>query len=129
MSDTMLLGVLRMPIACWDDSELDQQQRYSRYLEAADRIEADEAKIAEQRDLIQRLSANQALQWTKQRPTIPGFYWAHQHKTQRVVNVWNLQGRLFTNEDGGAPINGDLYLNAHWYGPIQAPEFLNGDDE
>jgi len=45
MSDTMLLGVLRLPIRCWDESELGQLQRYSRYLEAADRIESDQAKL------------------------------------------------------------------------------------
>lgn len=123
MSDTMLLGVLRMPIHCWIDSELDQRQRHSRYLEAADRIESDEAKILELRALIQRLSENKTTQWTKQRPTVPGFYWVYQHKTQRVVNVWNLQGRLLTNEDGGVPIEDNLYAGSYWYGPIQAPEF------
>jgi hypothetical protein len=48
----MLLGVLRMPPECWIDSEIDVAQRYSRYLEAADRIEKDEAKIAEMREKI-----------------------------------------------------------------------------
>ena len=123
MSDVMLLGVLRMPIHCWIGSEIDKRQRHSRYLEAADRIESDEAKILEQQAVIQQLSENKTVQWTKQRPTVPGFYWVYQHKTQRVVNVWNLQGRLLTNEDGGASVDDDLYLNAHWYGPIQAPEF------
>jgi carbonic anhydrase len=123
MSDTMLLGVLRMPIHCWIDSELDQRQRHSRYLEAADRIESDEAKILEQQAVIQQLSENKTVQWTKQRPTVPGFYWVYQHKTQRVVNVWNLQGRLLTNEDGGVPIEDNLYAGSYWYGPIQAPEF------
>lgn len=47
MSDVMLLGVLRMPPTMWDDGAIDVAQRYSRYLEAADRIENDEAKIAE----------------------------------------------------------------------------------
>lgn len=57
MSDTMLLGVLRLPIHCWDESELGQLQRYDRYLEAADRIESCELKILQQHLLISQLSA------------------------------------------------------------------------
>lgn len=57
MSDTMLLSVLRMPIACWGDSDLDNRQRHSRYLEAADRIESCEFKILQQHLLISQLSA------------------------------------------------------------------------
>lgn len=125
MSDTMLLGVLRMPIHCWSDSELDQMQRHSRYLEAADRIESDEAKIVELRALIQRLSENTPAQWTKQRPNAPGFYWCCQYNNKRIVRVWNLGNdpRFFTNEDCGASIDDDFYSGASWYGPIQAPEF------
>lgn len=41
MSDTMLLGVLCMPPELWTETELDRQQRYSRYLQAARRIEDD----------------------------------------------------------------------------------------
>ena len=40
MSDTMLLGVLRMPPELWDNGHIDTMQRHSRYLEAADKIEA-----------------------------------------------------------------------------------------
>ncbi len=52
MSDLTLLGVLRLPIECWDESDdefskLDKVQRHARYLQAADRIEADAARIAE----------------------------------------------------------------------------------
>lgn len=54
MSDVMLLGVLRMPPTMWDDGAIDVAQRYSRYLEAADRIEKDEAKISDMRDQITR---------------------------------------------------------------------------
>ena len=125
MSDVMLLGVLRMPINCWIDSKLDQMQRHSRYLEAADRIESDKAKIAEQQAFIKQLSESKAMQWTKQRPAVPGFYWCCQRNNVRMVRVWNYErgSRLFTNEDGGAAIDDDLYLDAYWYGPIQAPEF------
>jgi len=35
MSDTMILGVLRMPPEIWSDEELDKRQRHARYLEAA----------------------------------------------------------------------------------------------
>lgn len=45
MSDTMLLGVLRLPIEGWRDSEIDKMQRHARYLDAADRIESDRAKL------------------------------------------------------------------------------------
>ena len=40
MSDVNLLGVLRMPIECWNNSVIDQMQRHARYIEAAERIEA-----------------------------------------------------------------------------------------
>ena len=40
MSKVMLLGVLRMPPELWvNDSPIDIQQRYSRYLEAADLLD------------------------------------------------------------------------------------------
>ena len=45
MSDTMLLGVLRMPVAVHGD--LDLAQLIGRAREAADRIEADARRIAE----------------------------------------------------------------------------------
>ena len=48
MSDIMLFGVLRMPIDLWDDSsELDKIQRHSRYIQAADKIEALEDVLIE----------------------------------------------------------------------------------
>lgn len=46
MSDVMLLGVLRIPPTMWGDDAIDVAQRYSRYLEATDRIESDEYTIA-----------------------------------------------------------------------------------
>jgi hypothetical protein len=45
MSDTMLQGVLCMPPELWRDDPLDQQQRYSRYLQASRRIEDDAREI------------------------------------------------------------------------------------
>lgn len=40
MSEVMLLGVLRMPPECWDDTDpIDVAQRYGRYCEAADEID------------------------------------------------------------------------------------------
>jgi len=47
MSDIMLLGVLRMPPELWNDDPIDRAQRHQRYLQAADRIEAQEKRIAE----------------------------------------------------------------------------------
>ena len=40
MSEVMLLGVLRMPPKLWDNGNpIDELQRYSRYCEAADKLE------------------------------------------------------------------------------------------
>lgn len=47
MSDVMLIGVLRMPYEMAMGSTLSQMQYHSRGLEAAERILADEARIAE----------------------------------------------------------------------------------
>lgn len=57
MSDTMLLGVLRMPLDIWptDKGIFGLRQIQSRCAEAADRIEADERKILELEDKIKRL--------------------------------------------------------------------------
>ncbi|MCP4984544.1 MAG: hypothetical protein GY928_00370 [Colwellia sp.] len=46
MSDVMLHGVLRMPPELWQDTEIDKQQRHSRYLEASKRIIELEQHIA-----------------------------------------------------------------------------------
>ncbi|CAH1590701.1 conserved hypothetical protein [Vibrio jasicida] len=45
MSRTMLLGVLRLPIDCWDNGPVDQMQRHERYVEAADLIEDLDSKV------------------------------------------------------------------------------------
>lgn len=47
MSDTMLLGVLRMPPKLWDNGAIDVAQRYGYYKTAADWIEKDNARIQE----------------------------------------------------------------------------------
>lgn len=46
MSDVMLLGVLRLPTECWHGDRLDVIQRHGRYLDAANRIEADAETIS-----------------------------------------------------------------------------------
>ena len=38
MSDTMLHGVLSMPVDLWQNNHLDKQQRHSRYVEASNKI-------------------------------------------------------------------------------------------
>lgn len=62
MSDTMLLGVLRMPPTCWSRDAMDVAQRHQRYLQAAARIESDAAEIArlraELRKAQQQIDAN-----------------------------------------------------------------------
>ena len=48
MSEIMLLGVLRMPPDCWDDTDpIDVAQRYGRYCEAAWEIERLRAVLTE----------------------------------------------------------------------------------
>ena len=46
MSDLMLLEVLRMPPELWTGEAIDVTQRHARYIDAADRIEAQQSKIA-----------------------------------------------------------------------------------
>ena len=65
MSDTMLIGILRMTYDLWSDSAIDKVQRQSAYIQAADRIEADENRIAEleqQLEGYERLK-EQAKEW------------------------------------------------------------------
>ena len=57
MSEVMLQGVLRMPINCWSDDELSKIQRHSRYIEAADRIEALELEVKDFQTIIRDLEA------------------------------------------------------------------------
>ncbi len=45
MSDTILHGVLNMPPDCWDNSEIDRQQRFARYVEASQKIKRQEKLI------------------------------------------------------------------------------------
>jgi len=52
MSDVMLLGVLRLPVECWMDTDMDQQQRYKRYVQAAKRIEFDQKYIEKLEDIV-----------------------------------------------------------------------------
>ena len=47
MSDTMLIGVLRMPPKLWGNGAIDVAQRHSYYMIAADRIEKDTVRIRE----------------------------------------------------------------------------------
>lgn len=60
--------------------------------------------------------------WTYNRPTQIGFYWCLRHNGIYIVNVWTCNGKLFTNEDGGAPLSDSLYYEAAWCGPIQQPK-------
>ena len=46
MSNLMLLVVLRMPPELWTGEAIDVTQRHARYIDAADRIEAQQSKIA-----------------------------------------------------------------------------------
>jgi hypothetical protein len=55
MSD-ILIAILRMPPECWRDDPIDIQQRYSRYLEAAERIQELDQSIQTTEDRAQERS-------------------------------------------------------------------------
>lgn len=55
MSDVMLHGVLNMPPEMWQDSDLDNAQRFSRYQAASRRILDDEREIARLRAEVEAL--------------------------------------------------------------------------
>ena len=61
MSDVMLHGVLNMPIDCWDETELDKQQRHARYVEASKRIIELEQQVNELED--QRYTHVEVAMW------------------------------------------------------------------
>lgn len=75
------------------------------------------------------------MEWTIKTPDGAGFYWCYQYKYMRMVSVWKYpradDARLFTNEDGGAPVTDqELYSGALWYGPIEPPPMPHkGEDE
>lgn len=52
MGDAIFFGVLRMPPDLWSDDPLDQHQRYSRYVQAADEIEALRAEVERLRGFL-----------------------------------------------------------------------------
>lgn len=58
MSRTMLIGVLNLPIDCWDNGPLDQTQRHARYTQAATVIEGLDNKVQQ---LESELEAKRAL--------------------------------------------------------------------
>lgn len=68
MSDTMLLGVLRMPPELWTDSPIDVRQRHARYMQAAAHIECaaieiehlqtELAEARRERDLLREFMAD-----------------------------------------------------------------------
>jgi len=63
--------------------------------------------------------------WQKTAPTEPGVWWVRSCGTSRLVRVWGYSPadrRLFTNEDGGAPLGDAMYADAWWAGPVQIPQ-------
>lgn len=60
MSDVMLHGVLNMPPEMWQDSDLDNAQRFSRYQAASRRILDDEREIARLRAEVEALREDAA---------------------------------------------------------------------
>lgn len=64
--------------------------------------------------------------WSSDAPSVPGVYWCLQYGRPRTVSVWKYKDsdRLFTNEDGGAPLDDhELYGGAQWSGPIRTPAY------
>ena len=65
--------------------------------------------------------------WTNDPPKEVGFYWCRQNGDTRMVKVWaykinNPPITFFTNEDGGASVNDQMYNGAKWCGPIVPPD-------
>ncbi len=58
MSNTMLHGVLNMPIDVWSNSDFGNMQRQSRYVEASKLILEQEAEIKKLKMIIESLEAN-----------------------------------------------------------------------
>ena len=79
------------------------------------------------------------MDWTKDKPTKVGFYWIYRPNTSvrldstRVIKVWQysekwrkehpINDEFDTSEDGGAPLNDEIYEGCWFYGPITPPEF------
>lgn len=64
--------------------------------------------------------------WSRDAPSVPGVYWCLQYGRPRTVSVWKYKDsdRLFTNEDGGAPLDDhELYGGSQWSGPIRTPAY------
>lgn len=88
MSDVMLLGVLKMPINCWVDSALDAHQRHSRYLEAAKRIEEQQAYIEQLEQALVEITDGTMRTW----------YDLHEHtglRFERCKEIVELLEKLF----------------------------------
>jgi len=66
----------------------------------------------------------QTSDWTHQTPKKVGFYWCRFEKRIRMVKVWKQStgAELYTNEDGGASLDDNMYLGVLWNGPISPPE-------
>lgn len=71
------------------------------------------------------------IRWTRKHPEKVGYYWvryANNRRVKRLVHVWTYRGKngqMFTNEDGGAPVDDtETYPDAEWAGPVfvQEPE-------
>ena len=60
MGDTILFGVLRMPPELWGDDDIDRQQRYARYVEAADKIDFMQDQIIDLSKAIDALKKDKA---------------------------------------------------------------------
>jgi hypothetical protein len=64
------------------------------------------------------------VEWTRTPPCKPGYYCVRTLRDfrKRIVHVWHYKDdpkKLFTNEDGAAPVNDEIYNDVEWKGPIE----------
>ena len=64
--------------------------------------------------------------WTRQTPTVPGYYFAREEESGNVMPV--LVSAAFANDTLGVlaicmPLPVTLNYYSHWFGPIAEPEF------
>lgn len=60
--------------------------------------------------------------WVKSDPVKPGWYWwSMPGKKPGLVAVFESNGHLYTNWDGGVPIDDELFRRGFWWGPFEIP--------
>lgn len=103
----ILQAVLRMPIAVWSTSDLDQFQRQSRYVEAADLIESLQAKLeAAERDAARYRWLREGRAPNNRWPHVAQWPFSKKHDTSKVPQLHINQ--TYTPENLDAAIDAAL---------------------